>query len=435
MVAGLLASRFLKRHDLSEFTEIEVIVIDKADPGKVAFPLEVLAPSSIVYLVVLDKGSLVSRGLMSQESAFVLLAGTSGVANDLKPMTLNTQNSAPLVSIIICSLFRRIPLMCITLASVLSQDYQNFEVIVVDNLGDPLIDYREVFGDNEELLNRIRIVSEPKRGVSKARNTGVETAAGEFIAFLDDDEEVTPSWLSTMMRHFEDLEECAAVTGPVLPRRIATVAQLAYIMFQQDEMNSPLDDGYFFHAELRQRGLSKYGIGYLGGSGNLVIRKNAFRVVGGFDPVMSTAPHVTSGEDLDFFLRLLDAGYGIVKTTEAPIFHELRTSVEDYLEQCISFGRGATALVAADVLRGGLYLNILNGGLQAFARKLLGRFTGESTLSGTVSIKNPSYALAKTLNRYASIAEVVGMFEGPFRYLLSFALNRRNTKRWLLSRT
>jgi glycosyltransferase involved in cell wall biosynthesis len=63
----------------------------------------------------------------------------------------------------------------------------------------------------------IRYVHEKRPGISHARNTGVAHAAGRYLAFLDDDEEVEPRWLANFLAVFERFG-ADAVVGPVLPR-------------------------------------------------------------------------------------------------------------------------------------------------------------------------------------------------------------------------
>jgi succinoglycan biosynthesis protein ExoM len=63
----------------------------------------------------------------------------------------------------------------------------------------------------------IRYVGEPRPGISYARNTGVAQAAGRYLAFLDDDEEVDPHWLAHFLAAVERFA-ADAVVGPVYPR-------------------------------------------------------------------------------------------------------------------------------------------------------------------------------------------------------------------------
>jgi succinoglycan biosynthesis protein ExoM len=102
--------------------------------------------------------------------------------------------------------------------SVLAQERVTapFEILVVDNDPDgsakPVVQAK---AGNDRVL--VRYVHEPRPGISHARNTGVEHAAGRYLAFLDDDEEADPHWLA----HFFDTLErfgADAVVGPVLPR-------------------------------------------------------------------------------------------------------------------------------------------------------------------------------------------------------------------------
>ncbi|PJA63262.1 MAG: glycosyl transferase, partial [Candidatus Portnoybacteria bacterium CG_4_9_14_3_um_filter_44_9] len=85
--------------------------------------------------------------------------------------------------------------------SVLSQIYQDFEIIVVDD-GDKRSAENVVrqFKDN-----RIKYIKHVERkGGAAARNTGIKAAQGEFIAFLDDDDEWLPKKLEIQMRQFEN---------------------------------------------------------------------------------------------------------------------------------------------------------------------------------------------------------------------------------------
>lgn len=81
-----------------------------------------------------------------------------------------------------------------TLQSVLSQTCQNFEVIVVD---DGSSDH-SLHAAKEIKSDKIKIISQPNQGVAVARNTGIENAAGAYIAFLDADDEWQEEYLETI---------------------------------------------------------------------------------------------------------------------------------------------------------------------------------------------------------------------------------------------
>ncbi|MEO6819286.1 MAG: glycosyltransferase family A protein [Ginsengibacter sp.] len=81
-----------------------------------------------------------------------------------------------------------------TINSVLSQTYTQFEIILInDGSTDKSLAIIESFEDN-----RIKVLTIPNSGVSVARNTGVEMAIYNYIAFLDADDFWAPSFLEEM---------------------------------------------------------------------------------------------------------------------------------------------------------------------------------------------------------------------------------------------
>ncbi|MCA0230352.1 MAG: glycosyltransferase family 2 protein [Bacteroidetes bacterium] len=81
-----------------------------------------------------------------------------------------------------------------TLESVLSQTYTQFEIIIVDDGSSD--NSLSVVG--ELIDSRIRIFTQENRGVSAARNFGIEKAKNEYIAFLDADDLWLPDYLETI---------------------------------------------------------------------------------------------------------------------------------------------------------------------------------------------------------------------------------------------
>jgi glycosyltransferase involved in cell wall biosynthesis len=86
-----------------------------------------------------------------------------------------------------------------TIQSVLQQTYQDFEILVIDDESpDRSVEICRQFADP-----RIRIISQPNRGLPGARNTGIRAAKGEFIGFLDADDIWLPHKLAAHIQHFD----------------------------------------------------------------------------------------------------------------------------------------------------------------------------------------------------------------------------------------
>ena len=97
-----------------------------------------------------------------------------------------------MISVVI-PLYNKRGLVSQTIATVLAQTYNGYEIVVVDDGStDGSIDEVKAIADP-----RIRIVSRQNGGVAAARNTGIQHARGEFVAFLDADDRWAPQYLET----------------------------------------------------------------------------------------------------------------------------------------------------------------------------------------------------------------------------------------------
>ncbi len=178
-------------------------------------------------------------------------------------------NGDSLVSVIIPTYKRPITLIR-ALNSVLKQTYSNVEVIVVDD-NNPQTEDR-LLTENKMLLyknnTRVHYIKHShNRGGSAARNTGARSSKGKYIAFLDDDDEFLPNKIKSQVRTLEEKDEEWAV---------------CYSRYYSKKKNEkPLEsrehkEGYLYLDALSQK------ISLAAGS-NLLIKRNAFENVGGFD--------------------------------------------------------------------------------------------------------------------------------------------------------
>ncbi|MBD3311260.1 MAG: glycosyltransferase [Candidatus Magasanikbacteria bacterium] len=106
---------------------------------------------------------------------------------------------SPKVSVIIPT-YNRPEFIDKAIKSVLNQTYQDFEVIVVDD--GTRVRAEDVVKKIKD--NRVVYIKHPEnRGGGAARNTGIKKSRGEYVAFLDDDDEWLPEKLEIQMKEFE----------------------------------------------------------------------------------------------------------------------------------------------------------------------------------------------------------------------------------------
>jgi GalNAc5-diNAcBac-PP-undecaprenol beta-1,3-glucosyltransferase len=121
----------------------------------------------------------------------------------------NVENVNRLVSVIIPT-FRRAEFLPRVIETVRRQTYPNIEILVIDD-GSPDDTSSVVKALHDSRIRYVRHAT--NKGVSAARNTGIKEARGEFIAFIDDDDEWRVDKLEIQIRALKthDVVVCAAI--------------------------------------------------------------------------------------------------------------------------------------------------------------------------------------------------------------------------------
>jgi glycosyltransferase involved in cell wall biosynthesis len=112
----------------------------------------------------------------------------------------NSALSGPLISVIL-PVYNRTSWVARAIDSVLSQTYQNIELLVIDDGStDDILQVLESYGE------RLRILKQAHAGAEAARNLGLENARGEFVAFIDSDDLWYADRLSRQLPCFNRVE-------------------------------------------------------------------------------------------------------------------------------------------------------------------------------------------------------------------------------------
>lgn len=162
----------------------------------------------------------------------------------------------------------------------------------------------------------VRHVVEWQPGQSAARNRGIAETTAELVAFTDDDVLVDPTWLDHIDRPFEDPLTMIA-TGYIGPHELDAPAQVLFERlggFKRRPDTFLLDPDKF----------PITGLAEMGAGANMVIRRELFRRIGGFDVGFGPGSPARTADDKDIFRRALSAGYRMHYDPARKVWHRHR---------------------------------------------------------------------------------------------------------------
>ena len=201
------------------------------------------------------------------------------------------------------------------LEQALDLDYPDFEILVVDDGStDDTVAIAESLG--------VRVESTPNRGLSAARNTALDLATGEIVAYLDDDAWPDRHWLAYLARAFAGTPH-ALIGGPNIPPPPRTLAERAVAVAPGGPSHVMLSDQVAEHVP----------------GCNMAVRRDVLLELGGFDPQFRVA-----GDDVDVCWRIQESGLSVGFEPAAMVWHHRRDSVRGYLRQQRGYGRAEALL-------------------------------------------------------------------------------------------
>jgi GT2 family glycosyltransferase len=246
--------------------------------------------------------------------------------------------ATPFITVVICTR-NRVELLRSAVQSVLACEYPYFDLVVVDNASDD--DATEQYVSTV-LDPRVSYIREPVPGLAVARNAGVKAAAGEIVAFTDDDVVVDRLWLQWIGRAFESGENVGCVTGIVPSGELRTPTQ-SY--FEKRVSWSKNLTRTVFDVSDPPSGspLFPFQVGLYGTGANFALRRAAVVAVGGFDEGLGVGSPTGGGEDIDMFVRVLVSSWKLVYEPAAIVWHRHRHDVPALQTQARDYGLGLGA--------------------------------------------------------------------------------------------
>lgn len=181
----------------------------------------------------------------------------------------------PKVSVIVAT-YRRDNDLERALKSLQQQNYRDFEIIVVDDNDDENWNLKvaAIIENYKEIIKDIKITymqNHPNMGSAKTRNRGIEVATGDYICFLDDDDEYLPDRIINQVVAMEQTIADYSLTDLALYNESGKMIEIR----KRDYIKSEDTDE-----------LLKYHLMYhMTGTDVMMFKRSYLHQIGGFDPI------------------------------------------------------------------------------------------------------------------------------------------------------
>lgn len=214
------------------------------------------------------------------------------------------------------------------------------EILVIDNNAIP-VEQKLVQNFSKTSPYPVHYIHEAQAGVSNARNAALQFATSRFVAFLDDDMEVTKDWIDSLIK-VSLTHKAGLVFGPLI----------AKFEDEADPRNPYLSSLYTRHSKQTKPGLSNEAFG----TGGCLIDLESCILP---DPPFDTNLNESGGEDDMFFESLHKSGtlYGWAPTALCYECVEPKRTTPKYIaRRNFGFGQGPSRIAASQGIAGTLQL-------------------------------------------------------------------------------
>jgi glycosyltransferase involved in cell wall biosynthesis len=137
----------------------------------------------------------------------------------------------------------------------------------------------------------VRVVDEPQKGLTFARQAGFAASSGELIANVDSDSRLTPGWVKTVLDEFAADAKIVSLSGPFIYYDLSRRQRVSVQVFYAAAFLVYVMNRYVLRTGSMVQG------------GNFVLRRDALEKIGGFDTSIAFY-----GEDTDVARRMNQVG-------------------------------------------------------------------------------------------------------------------------------
>ena len=211
----------------------------------------------------------------------------------------------PLVSVVVAT-YRRDTYLRKALDSLMTQTYPNFEIILVDDNDDPQWNQtvKNIVSGYFQYSRSVTITyiqNHPNQGSAKTRNIGISAARGEYVCFLDDDDQYLPEKIAKQVRFMAENGLDYSITDLDLYN-------------ENDRLVDRRVRNYV--KNLSRDALTTYHLKYhLTGTDTMMFRKDYLNKIGGFPPI-------DVGDEYYLMHRAIDGGgkFGYLPTCDVKAY-------------------------------------------------------------------------------------------------------------------